>query len=67
MNILLMTLPISVLLATLFVVFFIKAVRSEQFDDLETPAHIALLDEIENEKTKQKERKYERKRKESLR
>lgn len=62
-----MTLPISVLLATLFVVFFVKAVRSEQFDDLETPAHIALLDEIENEKTEQKERKYERKRKESLR
>jgi cbb3-type cytochrome oxidase maturation protein len=59
MNILVMTLPISVLLATLFVVFFIKAVRSDQFDDLETPAHIALLDEIENENIK-KENKHER-------
>jgi len=67
MNILVMTLPISVLLATLFVVFFIKAVRSEQFDDLETPAHIVLLDEIENDKLKiDKEQKNERDKNESL-
>lgn len=49
MNILIMTIPVSILLVTLFIIFFIKAVRSKQFDDLETPAHIALLDEIEKE------------------
>lgn len=49
MNILIMTIPVSILLVTLFVIFFIKAVHAKQFDDLETPAHIALLDEIERE------------------
>ncbi|MCO5114680.1 MAG: cbb3-type cytochrome oxidase assembly protein CcoS [Bdellovibrionaceae bacterium] len=60
MNILIMTIPISILLATLFILFFIKAVRSEQFDDLETPAHIVLLDEIEKENEQRYKKELER-------
>ncbi len=60
MNILIMTIPISILLATLFILFFIKAVRSEQFDDLETPAHIVLLDEIEKENEQRYRKEQER-------
>jgi cbb3-type cytochrome oxidase maturation protein len=40
-----MMIPITLLLVTLFVVFFISAVFSDQFEDLETPRHQILLND----------------------
>jgi cbb3-type cytochrome oxidase maturation protein len=45
MSILVMMIPITLLLVTLFVVFFISAVFSDQFEDLETPRHQILLND----------------------
>ncbi|MEZ4744068.1 MAG: cbb3-type cytochrome oxidase assembly protein CcoS [Bdellovibrionota bacterium] len=45
MAILIMTIPITLLLVTFFVIAFIVATKDEQFKDLETPAHIILLDD----------------------
>lgn len=48
MSILVMMIPITLLLVTLFVVFFLSAVFSNQFEDLETPRHQILLNDHEN-------------------
>ncbi|NQZ00428.1 MAG: cbb3-type cytochrome oxidase assembly protein CcoS [Bdellovibrionales bacterium] len=45
MSILVMMIPITLLLVTLFVVFFLSAVFSDQFEDLETPKHQILINE----------------------
>lgn len=45
MNILLMTIPVSITLGIIFVLFFLAAVKSDQFEDLETPAHLPLSDD----------------------
>jgi len=45
MNALWITIPITLLLAGFFVVAFIRAVRSDQFEDLVTPAHRMLIDD----------------------
>ena len=45
MNILLALIPISLLLLVLAVLFFLWAVRSGQFDDLDTPALDMLRDD----------------------
>ena len=45
MNLLLLTIPVSLLLAAVFVAAFIMAVRRDQFDDLVTPAHRMLIDD----------------------
>lgn len=47
MSILLLMLPLSLLLLALAVGMFFWAVRSGQFDDLETPAMRILLDDDE--------------------
>lgn len=47
MNALLITIPVSLLLAAFFVIAFIIAVRRDQFEDLVTPAHRILLDDHE--------------------
>lgn len=53
MNVLELLLPIALLLGVSFTAFFILAARRGQFDDLETPAHRALLDdEPQTEKMK---------------
>ncbi len=44
MDILIILLPLSVSLAGLFVVMFIRAVRGGQFDDIEDAAYRALDD-----------------------
>jgi cbb3-type cytochrome oxidase maturation protein len=49
MNILIITIPISLLLAAFFVAAYIYAVRRNQFDDLVTPAHRMLLDDQPDE------------------
>ena len=51
MNILVMTIPVTITLVLLFVLFFLLAVRSGQFDDLETPAQVPFLDEDDIEET----------------
>lgn len=55
MLIVILTISISLLLATVFVFAFIWSARSGQYDDLTTPAHRALLDE--SEKINNKEEK----------
>ena len=45
MNALLITIPVSLLLAAVFVIAFIIAARRDQFEDLTTPAHRMLLDD----------------------
>lgn len=44
MNIIELLLPMSIMLGTGFVVAFVFAVRSGQFDDVETPAQRALFE-----------------------
>ena len=47
MLIVILTISVSLLLATIFVVAFIWSAKSGQYDDLVTPAHRALLDDKE--------------------
>ena len=44
MSVLLLLIPVSVALATLFVVFCVKAIKQGQFDDMESPAWRMLFD-----------------------
>lgn len=56
MSILVMMIPITLLLVSLFVVFFLSAVFSDQFEDLETPRHqILLKDKIKPNQVKGEE------------
>jgi cbb3-type cytochrome oxidase maturation protein len=48
-NILIITIPVSLLLVGFFVAAYIYAVRHNQFDDLVTPAHRILLDDDSDE------------------
>ncbi len=45
MTILYIIIPIAIFLILSFVLLFIWAVKEEQFDDLETPAHKMLIDD----------------------
>lgn len=45
MNVLWITIPISLALAGFFVVAFLRAARHDQFEDLVTPAHRMLIDD----------------------
>lgn len=53
MNIIFLTIPLALILATFFVIAFIIAVKVGQFDDLETPAYKLLLEEKNNLKSKE--------------
>ncbi len=55
MSVIYIALPVSILLAVLFVCFFIWASRSGQFDDLETPGVRMLFDEEEENKKQETE------------
>lgn len=48
MTILYIIIPIAVILVAFFVKLFMWAVKNEQFDDLETPAHKILIDDWKN-------------------
>lgn len=54
MIILLLTIPVTITLVILFVIFFIASVKGRQFEDLETPKHTPFSDDedldIEEEK-----------------
>jgi len=52
MTILYVIIPIAIILVSSFVFFFLCAVKTEQFDDLETPAHKILIDDW-NDKLKE--------------
>ena len=54
MNIIFLTLGVSITIAVIFLIAFIWATRKGQYDDLETPGHRMLLDDIETEETKTK-------------
>ena len=56
MQILFLLIPISVILITAAVSAFHWAVRTRQFDDLESPGMIPLLDDTEEER-QQRDRK----------
>jgi cbb3-type cytochrome oxidase maturation protein len=45
MDILFLIIPFALLIATIFVVSFIIAVKKGQFDDLDTPSHRMLIDD----------------------
>ncbi len=52
MNVLFLLIPVSLILLVLAVAVFFWAVRSGQFDDLETPAYRILMD---TEETRRRE------------
>ncbi len=54
MSILQILIPLALLLGAAGLVAFITAVHAGQFDDLETPARRALLDDSEREKNGKK-------------
>jgi cbb3-type cytochrome oxidase maturation protein len=45
MNVIFLLLPLALLLALVFVLFYLWAARHEQFDDLDSPARRMLLDD----------------------
>jgi len=47
MNIIFLTLGVSIFIAIVFLAAFIWATRKGQYDDLETPSHRMLLDDYE--------------------
>ena len=52
MNILLMMVPMAIGLSLCFALAFIWAIRNGQFDDLDTPSHRLLYDELTDPPTK---------------
>ncbi len=53
MTILYIIIPVAIMLVSFFVYIFLWAVKSEQFDDLETPAHKMLIDDWNDKLIKQ--------------
>lgn len=49
MNIIFLTLGISIAMALVFLLAFIWAARKGQWDDLKTPSHRMLIDDYETE------------------
>ena len=54
MEIISLMVAIAMMLALFFVIAFVWASLNGQWDDLETPAHRILLEDIENRKKKKK-------------
>ncbi|HET7290510.1 MAG TPA: cbb3-type cytochrome oxidase assembly protein CcoS, partial [Thermodesulfobacteriota bacterium] len=53
MNIIFLTLGVSIAIALIFLGAFIWAAGRGQYDDLETPGHRMLLDDYESDKKNQ--------------
>ena len=47
MNILIMTIPVSLTLGILFLLFFLSAAKEDQFENLDTSAQLPLSDDEE--------------------
>ncbi|MBT5855180.1 cbb3-type cytochrome oxidase assembly protein CcoS [bacterium] len=45
MNIVFFLIPLSLILASIFVIGFVYSVKSGQYDDMDTPAYRVLLDD----------------------
>lgn len=45
MNVLILIIPLSLILGAIFVVCFIMAAKSGQYDDLDTPAYRLLIED----------------------
>ena len=54
MDIIYLLLPIALIIVIIIIGVFFWAVKSDQFDDLEGPAHRILMDDDDNEKTARK-------------
>ncbi len=54
MDIIYLLLPVALIIVIIIVGVFFWAVKSDQFDDLEGPAHRILMDDDDNEKTASK-------------
>jgi cbb3-type cytochrome oxidase maturation protein len=52
MSVIYILLPLALLLASVAVIAFIRAVKAGQFDDLDTPAHRILYDDDEDSPAK---------------
>ena len=55
MNIIFLTLTVSIILALAFLVAFIWAVKKGQYDDLTTPSQRMLIEDFETKKNHSKE------------
>lgn len=53
MEVIYFLIPISLVIAGLAIWFFFWAVKSDQFDDMETPAHRILMDDREDRRKHQ--------------
>lgn len=53
--ILVLTIPVTITMALLFIIFFVMASKSEQFEDLETPQFAPLSDEAVDTEMKSNE------------
>lgn len=49
MNILIMTIPVSLTLGILFLLFFLSAAKNDQFENLDTSAELPLSDDEESD------------------
>lgn len=47
MSVIFIVLPLAIVMALLAVFAFVRATRSGQFDDLDTPPHRAIFDELD--------------------
>lgn len=54
MNIIFLTLGVSITIAVIFLAAFVWATGKGQYDDLETPSHRMLLDDYESEDSHRK-------------
>jgi len=54
MDIIYLLLPVALIIVVIIIAIFFWAVRSDQFDDLEGPAHRILMDDDESDKKTRK-------------
>ncbi len=51
MSVLYVAIPVALIIATIAVIAFVIQVKNGQFDDLETPAHRILFDDVEKKQS----------------
>lgn len=57
MTIIYILIPISLLLLLVAILFFNWAVKTQQYDDLDTPANQILFDDVDSRETSNKDRR----------
>ena len=58
MEVIFVLLPLAIMLGVAFLVFFIWAAKSGQYDDLDTPSVRMLFDDDKDIKTEKKKKSY---------